>query len=65
MSETQPNAFRLTLADKEAQAATLKGEIDALKRKIASFEPDAVPQTKDVKTDTATFPRPFSNVGTK
>lgn len=39
MSETHVNAHRLELAEKEAAMAVLKGEVDSLKKKIASLDP--------------------------
>lgn len=38
MSDTHPNAFRLELADKEKQLASLKGEIESLKKKVSAAE---------------------------
>lgn len=47
MSDTHVNAFKLELSEKEAQLATVKGEVEALKRKVSAMEaetaePDSV-----------------------
>lgn len=39
MSETDVNAYRLELADKEQQLNVLKGEITGLEKKIESLDP--------------------------
>lgn len=63
MSDTHVNAYVMELADKEAQLATLAGEVDALKRQIASMPVDATPEVAEVApTPTAPTPAPEQEV---
>lgn len=51
MSDTNVNAYRLELADKERQLTTLQGEIDSLKKTIRSIEPEEEPTKEEVKEE--------------
>lgn len=45
MSDTHVNAFKMELAEKQAQLAALQGEVNALQRRVDSMEPVEAPAT--------------------